>query len=136
MVAWEKSREWSTGVRVVHPRLVWALQQIADAFPNRAILLFSGYRPLADVNDASGHKSLHASGRALDISVHRVENEELFKVCGKLRGVGCGYYPHNKFIHIDVRRGEAGDAVWVDSSETSSPASARTPSTRQWWRSP
>lgn len=126
MVAWEKSHEWSTGVRVVHPRLVWALQQIADAFPNRAILLYSGYRPLADVNDASGHKSLHASGRALDLSVHRVENDELIKVCGKLRGIGCGYYPHNKFIHVDVRRGEAGDAAWVDSSLPGEPAKYET----------
>lgn len=124
--AWEKGREWSPGVRVVHPRLVWALQQIADAFPHRAVLLYSGYRPLAEVNDASGHKSLHASGRALDIAVHRVENEELLKVCGKLRGIGCGFYPHNKFVHLDVRRGEAGDAVWVDSSLPGEPAKYET----------
>jgi len=121
-VAWEKSREWTPGVRVLHPRLVWALQQIADAFPYKAILLFSGYRPLAEVNDSSGHKSLHASGRALDIAVHKIDNEELMRVCSKLRGIGCGFYPHNKFVHIDVRRAEPGDAIWVDSSNPGEPA--------------
>ncbi len=121
-IAWGKHREWSSGVRVMHPRLVWALQQIADAFPHRAITIYSGYRPHAEVNDARGHKSLHASGRALDIAVHRVENTELFRVCAKLRGVGCGFYPHNKFIHLDVRRAEAGEAFWVDASLPGEPA--------------
>ena len=55
------------------------MQKIADAFPWKAIYVYSGYRPNAEVHDGSGHQSLHASGRALDISVYNVPKEELFK---------------------------------------------------------
>jgi hypothetical protein len=119
---WESRREWADGVRLVHPRLLWVLQQVADAFPRRAIILYSGVRPLAVVNDGTGHKSLHASGRALDIAVHRTSNEELFKLCASLRGVGCGFYPEAPFIHVDVRHADAGTAFWVDGSKPGEPA--------------
>jgi hypothetical protein len=120
--AWSAAHEWVPGVRVVHPRLVWAVQRIADAFPRRAIYIYSGYRPNAEVHDGTGHKSLHASGRALDIAVFRVPNEEVFKACRELRDVGCGFYPHNKFIHVDVRRAHTGKALWIDASEQGEPA--------------
>lgn len=120
--AWSAKREWIDGVRLVHPRLLWALQQLSDAFPRKAILLHSGYRPRAEVNDGSGHRSLHADGRALDIAIYRVPNEELFKACTKLRGIGCGFYPNNKFVHIDVRRAEAGEAFFIDASQPGEPA--------------
>lgn len=120
--AWNARREWIDGVRLVHPRLLWALQQLSDAFPHKAILLHSGYRPRAEVNDGSGHRSLHADGRALDIAIYRVSNEELFKACTKLRGIGCGFYPNNKFVHIDVRRAEAGEAFFIDESQPGEPA--------------
>jgi hypothetical protein len=119
---WASRREWAEGVRLVHPRLLWVLQQIADAFPRRAIILYSGVRPFAVVNDGTGHKSLHASGRALDIAVHKVEKEELFKVCASLRGVGCGFYPEAPFVHVDVRHADAGTAFWVDGSQPGQPA--------------
>lgn len=121
-VDWESRREWAEGVRLVHPRLLWVLQQIADAFPRRAIILYSGVRPLAVVNDGTGHKSLHASGRALDIAVHRTSKEELFKLCASLRGVGCGFYPEAPFVHVDVRHADPGTAFWVDGSKPGEPA--------------
>lgn len=120
--AWNAKREWIDGVRLVHPRLLWALQQLSDAFPHKAVLLHSGYRPRAEVNDGSGHRSLHADGRALDIAIYRVSNEELFKACTRLRGIGCGFYPNNKFVHIDVRRAEAGEAFFIDASQPGEPA--------------
>lgn len=113
---WSEKREWGGGVRLVHPRLLWVLQEIADAFPRRSIVIYSGVRPYALVNDGSGHKSLHASGRALDIAVHKIDKEDLFKVCASLRGVGCGFYPEGPFIHVDVRRADPGTAFWVDAS--------------------
>jgi hypothetical protein len=119
---WESRREWAEGVRLVHPRLLWVLQQIADAFPRRAIIVYSGVRPLAVVNDGTGHKSLHASGRALDIAVHRTSKEELFKLCASLRGVGCGFYPEAPFVHVDVRHADPGTAFWVDGSKPGEPA--------------
>ena len=115
--AWEKRREWVDGVRMMHPRLLWALQRLADAFPRKAVYVYSGYRPFAEVHDGSGHQSLHASGRAIDLSFFHVPNAELFKACRELKDVGCGFYPHGKFVHVDVRRAHSGKASWIDASE-------------------
>ncbi|NUQ75528.1 MAG: DUF882 domain-containing protein [Polyangiaceae bacterium] len=117
--AWEK-REWLPQIRLVHPRLLWALQRVADAFPFRAIYIYSGYRPGAIVRGGT-HQSLHAEARAMDISVHGVSNVMLFDLCRKLDDVGCGYYPNSKFIHIDVRRPGVGHALWIDASGPGEP---------------
>lgn len=120
--AWSNHREWTHGVRVVHPRLVWVMQKLADAFPWKAIYIYSGYRPEAEVNDGTGHQSLHASGRALDISVYNIPKEDLFKACRELKDVGCGYYPNLPFVHVDVRRAGTGKAFWIDTSGAGEPA--------------
>lgn len=120
--AWAKGHEWMNGIRVVHPRLVWALQRIADAFPGKAIYVYSGYRPLAEVNDGSGHKSTHGEGRALDIAILRVPNEKLFEVCRELKDVACGFYPNSKFVHVGVRRAHTGKTFWIDESMPGEPA--------------
>lgn len=117
--AWEK-REWLPQIRLVHPRLVWALQRVADAFPFRAIYIYSGYRPGAVVRGGT-HQSLHSEARAMDISVFGVSNVMLFDICRKLDDVGCGFYPNSKFIHIDVRRPGIGHALWIDASGPGEP---------------
>lgn len=122
VTAWSARREWVDGVRIVHPRLAWAVQSIADKFPGKPIYIYSGYRPLAEVNDGSGHKSTHAEGRALDISVLRVPNEQLFEVCRELKDVACGFYPNSKFVHVGVRRAHTGKAMWIDASLPGEPA--------------
>lgn len=104
--------EWLRGVRPVHPRLLWLLQTIGDAFPRRAVYVYSGYRPKAA---GKGH-SLHGEARAMDISIHGVRNEDLFRFCRTLDDVGCGYYPNSKFVHVDVRKPGVGHAFWVDAS--------------------
>jgi hypothetical protein len=121
--AWAARREWVDGVRVMHPRLMWVLQQIADAYPNRAIYIISGYRrPHEDGEGSSAHRSLHHEGRAADIVVHGVDNADLFKTCRALRDVGCGYYPNSKFVHVDARHPHRGRAFWVDVSRPGDPA--------------
>ncbi len=129
-VAWSARHEWLPSVRVVHPRLVWALQQLADAFPRRAVYIFSGYRPLArvgggttdDDDPAGGHKSMHADGRALDLMIQGVENGEILSACRKLSDVGCGFYPNSKFVHVDVRPARSGKAFWIDASAPGEPS--------------
>ena len=32
-----------------------------------------------------------------------VPNEQVFAVCRRLSDVGCGFYPNNRFVHVDVR---------------------------------
>lgn len=107
--------EWLPRVKLLHPRLIWAVQQIAQAFPNRSIFIMSGYR-----RDA--HGSYHQKGRALDVYVAGVDNADLFRYCHTLQDVGCGFYPHNKFVHVDVRPFGTHRLAWVDVSEPGAPS--------------
>mgnify|MGYP001355700994 CR=1 FL=1 len=107
--------EWTPGVRLVHPRLVWVMQQVADRFPYRGIYIVSGVRPGAG-------RSQHARGRALDVQVLGVAKERLFALCHQLRDVACGYYPHHEFVHFDVREAGSGHPLWVDASLPGEPS--------------
>jgi hypothetical protein len=107
--------EWLPEIRLLHPRLIWVLQQLASAFPRRMLYIMSGYRH-------GGHGSLHAKGRALDVFVYGVPNEQVFAVCRALRDVGCGYYPNSKFVHVDVRPYGTERVLWVDASEPGTPS--------------
>ena len=109
------SGEWLPKVKLLNPRLIWAVQQIAEAFPNRSIFIMSGYR-----RDA--HGSYHQKGRALDLYVAGVDNADLFRFCHTLNDVGCGFYPNNKFVHVDVRPFGSHHVAWVDISEPSAPS--------------
>ena len=107
--------EWLPGVKILHPRLVWALQRIAEAFPRRPVYIISGYR-------SESTASYHHKGRALDLFVMGVPNEDLFQFCRTLRDVACGYYPHNTFVHVDVRLPGTGHAMWIDDSRPGEPS--------------
>jgi hypothetical protein len=116
--------EWTAGVRLVHPRLLWVIQRVADAFPWRAIYVFSGYRhdPSGALPKPGTHHSMHSEARAMDINVMGIPNVALFELCHKLADVGCGYYPNNKFVHVDVRRPGSGHPFWIDVSGPSEPS--------------
>ena len=105
----ERAGEWLPGVHLLDPRLTWVLGEIQSAFPRKAIVIMSGYRPDA-------HTSFHKRGKALDLYVQGVPNEELFAVCRTLRDAGCGYYPNNVFVHVDVRPYGTSRVTWVDVS--------------------
>lgn len=107
--------EWVPNVRLLDPRLLWVLARISEAFPYRPIYIISGYR-----RDA--HGSLHQKGRALDLFVMGVANDQVLKICRTLKDVGCGYYPNNKFLHVDVRPPETGHAIWIDVSLPGQPS--------------
>jgi len=111
----EAGDEWLPEVRLLDPRLVWLVQQVSQAFPGRGIVLFSGYR-----RDA--HSGLHQKGRALDLAVQGVPNEQVFAFCKSLRDVGCGFYPENKFVHVDVRPYGTKRVLWVDVSRPGEPS--------------
>jgi len=98
--------EWIDGVKLAHPRLLWALERISQAFPQRALVVLSGYR-----RESHGY---HPRGRAIDISVYGVDNVQLFEFCRTLNDVGCGYYPNNKFVHVDVREYGSKHPQWID----------------------
>ncbi|HEX2673709.1 MAG TPA: DUF882 domain-containing protein [Polyangiaceae bacterium] len=106
--------EWLPRVKLLHPRLIWVVQKIAEAFPNHSIFIMSGYR-----RDA--HGSNHQKGRALDLYVTGVDNADLFSVCHTLSDVGCGFYPNSKFVHVDVRPYGSHRVAWVDISAPGAP---------------
>lgn len=107
--------EWVPNVRLLDPRLIWVVARLSEAFPQRVIYLISGYR-------RDGHDSFHTRGRALDLFVMGVKNEDVFRVCRTLKDVGCGFYPNNNFIHVDVRPPATGHALWVDVSKPGQPS--------------
>jgi hypothetical protein len=106
----EAMGEWVPNVRLLHPRLLWVLARVSQSFPGRPIYLVSGYR-------RDTHGSLHRQGRALDLQVIGVAKEDVFRVCRRIKDAGCGYYPNNNFIHVDVRGPNTGHALWVDDSK-------------------
>jgi hypothetical protein len=110
-----ESGEWTPGVRLLEPRLVWVLGRIAEAFPDHPIVIMSGYRP-------DSHSSLHKSGRALDLAVQGVSNEDLFRMCRTVSNVGCGYYPNSAFVHFDVRPWGTERVRWVDEARPGEPS--------------
>jgi hypothetical protein len=107
--------EWLPRVKLLHPRVIWAVQKIAEAFPGRSIFIMSGYR-----RDA--HGSYHQKGRALDLYVTGIDNADLFRFCRTLNDVGCGFYPNNKFVHVDVRPFGTHRVAWVDVSAPGEPS--------------
>jgi hypothetical protein len=107
--------EWIDHIHQIPPRLALAVQRIADAFPYKPIYLISGYRP------GSSH-GFHAQGNALDLFVMNVPNERVYQLCRKMNDMGCGYYPNNKFVHIDTRPPGSGKAYWIDASAPGEPS--------------
>jgi len=109
-------REWVEGVHLLHPRLLGLVQRIGTAFPRKPVTVYSGYR-----RDRRA-SSPHVRGRALDISVRGVTSESLYAFCRTLPATGCGYYPNQPFVHVDVRDESRGSASWVDISLPGQPS--------------
>ena len=100
--------------RTVHPRLVRVLVQLQRRFGGRRLDVLSGYRA---PEDGAGLTSYHQVGRAVDVAIRGVPDRELFEACravqGVGEGVGCGFYPRGRHVHVDVR---SRDTIWVDLS--------------------
>jgi hypothetical protein len=116
--------EWAPGVRLAHPRLLWVLQRIADAFPWRTLYVYSGYRhdPEGRAARPGTHHSMHSEARAVDVTVMGIPNVALFQLCRTLEDVGCGFYPNNRFVHVDVRAPGSGHPLWIDVSGPGEPS--------------
>jgi hypothetical protein len=103
--------EIAPGVRRLDVRLVDRLRRVVDHFAKDGetmrLDLVSGFRP-------RGSGSFHASGRALDFRVEGVKNDAVVAFCKTLPDTGCGFYPNNVFVHMDVRDEGAGHVAWVD----------------------
>jgi len=84
---------------IVHPRVIRVLQQMSDRFGGRRILVLSGYRPAR----AGEAVSRHALGQAVDLRVEDVPLRDVWAWCQTLPNMGCGLFPRQNYVHLDVR---------------------------------
>lgn len=116
-----RGAEIAPGVRRLDSRLVERLELAVAHFAKDGevarIVLVSGYRP-------KNSGTYHSAGRALDFRIEGVKDEALVAFCKTLPDTGCGYYPNNVFVHMDVRQPRTGHVSWVDTSPADPPARA------------
>lgn len=101
----------------VHPRLISTMAEVSDHFGGRTIEVVSGLRPRA--KGQKGPRSKHHDGAAIDFRIVGVRNTELRDFCKSMKKLGCGYYPNNTFVHVDVRDKAVS---WVDLARPGEPA--------------
>lgn len=99
--------ELAPGVRLLDEGIVTRVFLLAHRFRGKSVSLVSGYRP-------ASKGSLHQSGRALDVRIAGVDDAAVAAFCKDLPDTGCGYYPNNAFIHLDVRAPGEGTVYWID----------------------
>jgi hypothetical protein len=100
------------GIRRIDARVAERLELVADHFRKEGQPL----RILLAAPKSRNSGSYHVSGRALDFRIEGVENDALTAFCKSMHDTGCGYYPNEGFVHLDVRDTGAGHVSWIDVS--------------------
>jgi hypothetical protein len=93
-------------VHPISPRLLDLVYKAMLHFKASLVHVVSGYRP-----DRAG--SRHTQGRAIDMVLPGVSNEQLADYVRTYGFVGVGIYPKSGFVHLDVRD---VSYFWVDNS--------------------
>ena len=111
----------------IDPRLLTILSHVNDRFGGRPIELLSGYRFQRKMT------SNHFHGTAADIRIAGVRVRDLRTFVHSLDsgGMGVGFYPRVRFIHVDVR--PAPSFRWIDNSRSNPDSSDKQPP-RGWKR--
>jgi hypothetical protein len=94
------------GPHPIAPHLVDLVYRAMRHFNASLVHLISGFR-----RDRAG--SRHSQGRAIDMVLPGVSNEELAEYLRQFGFVGVGIYPKSGFVHLDVRD---ASFFWVDNS--------------------
>lgn len=106
-------RDHYTGeVGVMDPQLFDILHRLqAELGAREAFQVISGYRCAATngmLKSTRGggvaRRSLHMEGKAIDIRLPDVPLGDLRDAALALRAGGVGYYPHDRFVHLDTGR--------------------------------
>ena len=92
----------------IDPSLADLVYDIQTHFSVHALRVISGYRTAQ-----SGGHSNHGRGRAMDMIVPGVSDEDVAKYVRSRGFVGVGVYPSSGFVHVDVR---AASYYWIDRS--------------------
>jgi hypothetical protein len=102
-------REPSTGnEHPVDPHVLDLVYRVQTHFGAQEVRIISGYR-----TPKRGGTSNHGKGRAIDLVVPGVADEEVAKWAREQGFVGVGVYPVSGFVHLDVRE---RSYFWVDTS--------------------
>jgi uncharacterized protein YcbK (DUF882 family) len=92
----------------IDPRALSLVYRISMHFSVPEIRVVSGYRV-----PRPGSRSNHGKGRAMDLVVPGVPDEEVARFARDVGFVGVGVYPTSQFVHVDVR---PRSYFWVDVS--------------------
>jgi uncharacterized protein YcbK (DUF882 family) len=92
----------------VDPRTLALAYRIQTHFGVPELRVVSGYRV-----PKPGSRSNHGKGRALDMVVPGVADEEVARFARDMGFVGVGVYPTSQFVHVDIR---PRSYFWVDFS--------------------
>jgi uncharacterized protein YcbK (DUF882 family) len=105
-------REPSSGnEHPIEPRLLDAIYRIQLHFNAQEIRVISGYRTPHAI--AARRSSNHGRGRAMDIVVPGVSDQDVAKFARSMGFMGVGVYPVSGFVHVDVRD---RSYFWIDYS--------------------
>jgi uncharacterized protein YcbK (DUF882 family) len=92
----------------VDPRTLALVYRIQTHFGVPELRVVSGYR----VPKAGSHSN-HGKGRAIDMVVPGIADEDVARFTREVGFVGVGVYPTSQFIHVDIR---PRSYFWVDFS--------------------
>ena len=92
----------------VDPRTLSLVYRIQTHFGVPELRVVSGYRV-----PKPGSHSNHGKGRAIDMVVPGVPDEEVARFARAIGFVGVGVYPTSQFVHVDIR---PRSYFWVDFS--------------------
>lgn len=92
----------------IDPRLLDLLYRVQTHFKAPEIRVLSGYR-----TPHHGSTSNHGKGRACDMVVPGVSDEEVAKFGREQGFTGVGVYPVSGFVHLDIRE---RSFFWIDTS--------------------
>ena len=81
----------------IEPRLLDAIYRIQTHFHAQEVRVVSGYRT------PHGSGSNHGRGRAVDLVIPGVSDDEVAKFAREQGYSGVGMYPTSGFVHVDVR---------------------------------
>src|SRR5688572_29731973 len=95
----------------IDPQLLSLLERITSLTGKTDTLhVISGYRSpltnqtLANRSDDVSRRSLHMDGKAIDIRIPGRDLQTLRTAALSLRGGGVGFYPLDRFVHVDIGR--------------------------------
>ena len=105
-------RDFRTGeVHAIDPALLDVLFEVRGRVATRRPFeVISGYRSphtnatLRRKSEGVAARSLHMSGRAIDVRIDDVPLATLRRSALALRAGGVGYYPASNFVHLDTGR--------------------------------